>query len=105
VDPANEMLRLRNRMLLSNTSGLAYDFSTPALQKYPKSNGEEHEFGALWTSYLTEPLVSRCKRAAPRCRQRIHTNRNHDLQKVRPLLFEPGEGWVVVGCIPALVTV
>ena len=31
--PAHEVLRLRNRMLLSHTSGLVYEFTSPAIQK------------------------------------------------------------------------
>jgi hypothetical protein len=45
-------------MLLSHTSGLAYDSSTPALQKYLKYVGEETGFRESWMNYMKHPFVS-----------------------------------------------
>jgi hypothetical protein len=58
MNRAKAMLRPRNRMLLSHTSGLAYDNSTSALQKYLKYMGEETGFRESWMSYMKYPFVS-----------------------------------------------
>lgn len=52
-------------MLLSHTSGLAYDSSTPALQKYLKYMGEKTGFRESWMSYMKDPFVSLYHLAAP----------------------------------------
>ena len=80
-------------MLLSHTSGLAYEFISPAIQKYLKHKGEESGFRELYVSHLRDPLVSLCKSAPLRCRHLLCGNDNGVAQKVRPLLFEPGNGW------------
>ena len=58
MNRAKGMLRPRNRMLLSHTSGLAYENSTPALRKYLKYVGEETGFRESWMSYIKYPFVS-----------------------------------------------
>lgn len=80
-------------MLLSHTSGLVYEFTSPAIRKYLEHKGEESGFRELYAIHLKDPLVSLCKSAAPRCKQLLCGNDNGVAQKVGPLLFEPGNGW------------
>ena len=59
---ASEVSHIRaetgTRMLLSHTSGLAYDFTTPASQKYVSFVGEESGFQEPLSGYVLGPLVS-----------------------------------------------
>jgi hypothetical protein len=65
-----EVLRLRNRVLLSHTSGLVYEFTSPGMQKYLKHKGEEFGFRELYASHPEDPLVRLCKGVAPVPRRR-----------------------------------
>ena len=65
---AYEVLRLRDRMLLSHTNGLVHVFTSPTIQKYFKHKGEEYGFRELYASHLKDPLISLCKGVPPRCR-------------------------------------
>jgi hypothetical protein len=80
-------------MLLRHTSGLVYEFTSPTIQKYLEHKGEQSGFHELYASHLKDPLVSLCKSTAPRCRQLLCGNDNGVAQRVRPLLFEPGNEW------------
>jgi hypothetical protein len=48
-------------MLLSHTSGLVYEFTSPAIRKYLEHKGEESGFRELYASHLKDPLASLCK--------------------------------------------
>jgi hypothetical protein len=59
---------LRNGMLLSHRSGLVYECTSPAIEKYLKHKGEEFGSRELYASHLKGPLVSLCKGVVPRCK-------------------------------------
>ena len=53
--------------------------------------GEETGFRESWMSYIKYPFVSLyCFAAHPSF---VDADLDCDAQKVRPLLFEPGDGW------------